>query len=183
MYHLPIFLAPKQCRLRLNMPGKAKRVRTPEGIEEPRLLAGAGSRWLRRAPRDRRSEVPGTGAGGPGQAPASAHAAGRFLPGARRARTQPAPRLTHREGPARGPAQRWCTAPPARSAPPSASPSCRRPSPLTSATGPRLPPAPCPRVHRAALPDLTNRSRARLGHQAKAIEGAAAELCDRLLGF
>lgn len=64
-----------------------------------------------------------------GQAPASAHAAGPLLSGARRAGTQPALRLTHREGPARGPAQHWCTAPPARSTPPSASPSCRRQSP------------------------------------------------------
>lgn len=52
----------------------------------------------------------------------------------RRARRSP---RTHPGGLARGPARRWCTEPPARSAPPSASPSCRLPPgarpPLTPA--------------------------------------------------
>lgn len=68
--------------------------------------------------------------------PPSAHAARRG-PEARPGDGPPSPR-THPEGQARGPARRWCTAPPARSAPPSASPYCRLPLP---ARGPRLPPA------------------------------------------
>lgn len=140
-------------------------------MEEPCLLAGAGRRRLQRALTESMRGDPDPGGRPTGQAPASAHAAGPLLSGAHRAGTQPTLRLTHREGPARGPAQHWCTAPPARSAPPSTSPSCRRQSPLTSATGLRLPPVPSPTVHRAALPGSTNRSRAQLDHQAKAIEG------------
>lgn len=91
--------------------------------------------------------------------------------------TQPALRLTHRGGPAHGPAQHWCTVPPARSAPPSASPFCRRPRTLTSDTGLCLPPVPCPRVHRASPPDSINQSPAQLDRQAKAIEDVAECLC------
>lgn len=87
--------------------------------------------------------------------------------------TQPALHLTHPGGPVHGPVRHLCTAPPARSAPPSASPSCRSPRTLTSDTGLRLPPVPCPTVHRASPPDSTNRIPAQLDRQAKAIEDVA----------
>lgn len=59
----------------------------------------------------------------------SSHAAGRG-PEAGRGDGRLSPPRTHPGGPARGPARRWCTAPPAQSAPPSASPSCCLPCPV-----------------------------------------------------
>lgn len=97
--------------------------------------------------------------------------------------TQPELGLTHRGGPAHGPVQHWCTVPPARSAPPLASPSCRRPRTFTSETGLCLPPVPCPRVHRAAPPDRTNRSPTQLDRQTKAIDDVVRCLRFWVLGL
>lgn len=135
----------------------------------------AGNRQPQRALRDHRSEAP--------QAQVEARGPGSSLRARGGAGTQPALRLTHRGGPAHGPAQHLCTAPPARSAPPSASPSCRRPCTLTSETGLCLPPVSYPRVHRASPPDSTNQSPAQLDRQAKAIEDVVPCLCFRVLGL
>lgn len=62
---------------------------------------------------------------------------------------------THRGGPALGPARRWCTAPPARSAPPSASPSCRLrsrcPGPPAASRQTAVPACPAPRRQAAPI--------------------------------
>ena len=88
-------------------------------------------------------------------------------PGGRVGRTA-RPRPTHPAGPARGPAQRWCTAPPALLAPPSVSPSCclppaAPPAPLAAPTSRR---APRPRQAAAIAAGVRGLS----GVQAEAIE-------------
>lgn len=136
-------------------PRRPRREDAPEAQEAPKgwAFGGAGRTRAAAAPRP---------LCGPACRPARAELRPRGTRGTRgpEARPGPGPR-THPEGRARGPARRWCTAPPARSAPPSASPYCR-PPPRRAARRCLPPPgAPgLPRARRQAAPVAPPRARA-----------------------